>query len=217
MSSTFRSNGTSRKANLTPDDFGLKGSRFPASVAPFVDQDYLEKLSREQLTFLSHFNEHFYGGDFRRPGGGHWPTEMRREAYRAKNAANRDTHHMLAMRGDTIYIDATPSNEDTDSPSDNHRYEIQAPEQDFHQEPAYLSSPRYKQLLQEYRATLSAFGEKKMPALTDAHLKAKAALTQFIKDKSGLAPPEESSSVEEKEVDNVFPPPKRSRSKNKKG
>lgn len=112
---------------------GLNPRTFPQSVRWKVDQDYVHKLSAEEKAWLAQFNDEFAGADFRKDKSGEWPTEERRKAYRAKNAAGRDI-----MNTGLVDFEKPIPEQNTTSFVDYHV-------------PSYLNSEEYKQVLREIR------------------------------------------------------------------
>lgn len=78
------------KKRKAPNAHGLNPKTFPVSVRGFVDQDYIQLLSKEDKAWLAKFNDGWHGADFRNDLSPRTPAAKRRERYRAKNAANRD-------------------------------------------------------------------------------------------------------------------------------
>lgn len=105
---------------------GLAAATFPRSVAWRVDQDYADRLSSDERRWLAEFNDAFYGADFRGVPEERWSTSVRREVYRAKNAANRDLMtcdvpaHGLDVPEETVELEELSLVDD--GPLDDERY-----------------------------------------------------------------------------------------------
>jgi hypothetical protein len=212
-----------KKGSGQRTSYGLSPRNFPDSVKEFVDQDYINKLSREDQLWLATFNNNYYGADFRSSKDGlenppEWSAEDRRRIYNAKNAANQDYYHIISARGDTIYIDVPPKlgnfassitgRKHLDGNDPLVEFEIPAPAQDFSPAPVYLNSEEYKEKLATFRNNLNpsrcALPPKK---LAPRYLKATAELRQVVA--SGLPTPEQDNVPAQGEVDRCFPKPKR--------
>lgn len=80
------------------NDAGLVATNFPLSMRWRLDQDYLDKLTKEERIWLAQFNTAYYSGDFRdfrdRPEA--WPLPQRSDVNRSKNAAKTDAHGLAA-------------------------------------------------------------------------------------------------------------------------
>lgn len=125
-----------KKTNL----HGLNGKNFPRSVRWAVDVDYLHKLSSEEAEWLAKFHDCFHGADFRNTDQEDWDTESRRERYRAKNAANRDTYT-------TGLVDETPTISDLELPD---------LDRDLESTPEYLNGNAYKKAKDAFRKAIDA-------------------------------------------------------------
>lgn len=78
----------------------LSPRAYARSVSWRVDCDYIGKLGPDEARWLAGFLDRHYGADHRPDGSGHdWSVDMRRESYRAKNAANRDLYSAAASNG----------------------------------------------------------------------------------------------------------------------
>jgi hypothetical protein len=73
----------------TPPNVGLSKQHTRRNAREFVDFDYADKLSPEELKFLEQFSREFYQSDLRRPKL-HTSPEDKRKIYSANNARNRD-------------------------------------------------------------------------------------------------------------------------------
>lgn len=187
--------------------FGTSPRSFVASVRPFIDQDYVKKLSPDEQDWLGTFNTNFYNGDFRkvRPDQP-WSSDARRVSYRAKNAANRDAAHMLEMRLDTIRIDIPPRQK-SDGSGDFFTWELPATDRDTSNAPAYLNTPEYRRLVWAFRDACHAKCPDWPPEQTPEHIKARAALETYLT--KHRPPPERVVPVlTAKQLNTVFPTPK---------
>lgn len=97
----------SHRPKLTgPRRAGLFARNFPKTVQWRVDQDYLERLSPQELEWLARFNDEFYGAKF--SDQSEWDRAERRQAYRAKNAANRDLYGIYESGGALDRLETQP-------------------------------------------------------------------------------------------------------------
>lgn len=75
---------------------------YPPAVRAAVDYDYVSRLNTEEARYLSQFTDEYYGQDFRTLPGEeplHATQALRRERYRATNAARRDIYTRVAFAG----------------------------------------------------------------------------------------------------------------------
>lgn len=71
----------------------IRSSYIKHAISDFVDYDYLDKLSDEELAWLVEFTDGHYKGDFTREKHLKVPDKKKREAYRANNARVRDVYN----------------------------------------------------------------------------------------------------------------------------
>jgi len=140
----------------TRPEHGLYAKNYAKPVAWKIDYDYLDKLSPEMRAWLSDFSDAHYSGDFRSQHGSTWFPHERREAYVAKNAANRDSYAIAAVSNRVSHIPdlerATPSGKPRE-------FDVAAPSPpDTRPVPEYLNSETYRAALEEYRASLPPRG-----------------------------------------------------------
>ncbi len=69
-----------------------------------IDQDYAHRLSPKDRAWLAQFNDEYYRADLGE-GALHPPGEVRREVYRAQNAAERD---LVTATSDEVQAALTP-------------------------------------------------------------------------------------------------------------
>lgn len=73
---------------------GLKPHYFPKTKKELIDFDYLDKLSPEELEWLSSFMEEWAGARFNHPYQKHHKgIQAKREIYRSNNSRNRDLYN----------------------------------------------------------------------------------------------------------------------------
>ena len=70
---------------------GLQLKSFPRHKQWMVDQDYTNKLTKEEKEWLGRFNQEYYRNRFSNDGKDlHNTPELRRKCYNTENARNRD-------------------------------------------------------------------------------------------------------------------------------
>ena len=90
---------------------GLHKTGPHAGTQEFVDYDYLDKLSEEELRFLDQFTEEYYRNYFKRENALTPPGEARRKYFDRNNARNRDRWN---KEPHYTYIDDLDDDEDSD-------------------------------------------------------------------------------------------------------
>lgn len=154
-----------------------------------VDFDYTQKLSREELEWLSKFSDSYYGGDFSDDEDGEWDLKSRREAYKRNNYARGDAYALASVGGCLEF--------DSDNPGKLERLEAgETVLEDDGVDDAYLNSPEYKQALIEYRATLNERANPAAPKQDLRHRWTKHKLEEVVK--RGQRPKANSGSDEPK-------------------
>ena len=122
----------------------MKGKRYPKAVKEFLDFDYLQSLSEEDLAYLTRFSEEFYGASFDQDPL-HKKSEQRRELWREKYHRRGDIYGLGLRRDSEV--------RDNDAVADLPFFEDQS----------YLQTPEYKEALKEFRAVLP--GDRREKAL----------------------------------------------------
>lgn len=76
-----------------------------------IDQDYTDKLSDEEKTWLSNFNEEYVGAKFDHPGKVlHKSKKKQRECYNRNNARNRCVYGLAKAKGEVYDVPETSKN-----------------------------------------------------------------------------------------------------------
>jgi hypothetical protein len=127
---------------------GVYAKNFPRSVSWMIDQDYLDKLTPAEREWLSDFNDRHYGADFRGDTDKEWSVPERREAYGAKNRANRDAYTIAEVSGRVTNI-----------PDFRRPFDVPAPDSlDLNDPPDYLASDAYRVAREELRQSMPQRG-----------------------------------------------------------
>jgi hypothetical protein len=86
------------------------------NVRDYIDYDYLEKLSFEELQFLHKFTEEFYCGKVKKGDkkAFHKTNRKRKECYNRNNAINRDAFAIAKCSGRLFNVDSLKSKKDTE-------------------------------------------------------------------------------------------------------
>lgn len=79
------------------NDAGVLPTNFPRPVRWKIDQDYANQLSPADREWLAHFNDAYYGGDFRGTEPGEWAPEERRAAWAEQRSAKRDVYTLASL------------------------------------------------------------------------------------------------------------------------
>jgi hypothetical protein len=74
----------------------VRSLQMPRSVSAYYDYDYLHKLSPKDLAWLLEFTNRYLRASFTKGAPDDWSQEEKREAYRRKNSANRDSMYRTA-------------------------------------------------------------------------------------------------------------------------
>jgi hypothetical protein len=121
------------------------GRRYPKTVYPLVDQDYLARLSPEERAWLDRFNGEFYNAEF-----GAAPLHEDEEVQRGLNAHKQRRLQDLYAYGLQVVSDPTDlgAAEHPDGP------------EHWIPEPAYLKTAEYRAALAEFRAQLATDGRR---------------------------------------------------------
>lgn len=113
-----------------------------------MDQDYIGQLSTKEREWLAKFNDEYYGGKFVKGEKHlHKTKGKKREIWRRLNHTRSDVFARAPV--------------DYEEPVIAHEMYPRPPT------PAYLDTPQYRQLLQEYRDALDANDRKAIKAAAD--------------------------------------------------
>jgi hypothetical protein len=114
---------TKKKSKPKKPQYGLCKYTTRKNARSFVDFDYLDKLSPEELKWLDQFSQEFYQSRFKkfRPDLDlHHTQELRRAVYRANNERNRDVWNEF-LRVPIDLTDAIEMDPQSDKPTKNHK------------------------------------------------------------------------------------------------
>lgn len=155
---------------------GTAPKNHPKSTRWAVDFDYLHKLTPAEQRWLGKFADGHYKADPRCMPG--YTPKEKREAFRRKNAANRDLYTADWKPPQELGSENGWSMEDPREPAPAN------PQSDpavvnWEQTPEYLDSPEYKEALEEFRDTLPPF-EGRLPKETPKFKKARRKLRGLI-------------------------------------
>jgi hypothetical protein len=158
---------------------GVFYRNYPRSTRWKVDQDYLSKLSREELEWLAAFNDRWVSANFsytEPEGFPEWGQDERRAAYTAVNAANADIYGKCP---DELIQRETWTMVEIEGPDTHAQTALPHASSDTTSE--YLNSPTYKTARDSFRAHLCQKRLEISPKITPAYERAKETLERIVR------------------------------------
>jgi len=92
---------------VSKPQYGLMPYTFPEPARPFIDQDYIHKLSFSERAWLSKFNNEYYGNHIKKGDltAFHNSNEHRKECRRRTYLMENDLLNVAHIKGQLEYLD----------------------------------------------------------------------------------------------------------------